>query len=980
MEYGVLGPLEVRDGERLIALGSSQQRAVLAALLLEANRPVSLDRLVEALWGEQPPRSATAVVKNRVSQLRKLLAPAELRTEPSGYLLRVEPDQLDLHRFEQLAREGREALTIGRSAWAATLLTQALSLWRGPALADFAYEAFAQGEIARLEELRLGALENRLDADLACGRAAELVPELEALVEQHPLRERVRGQLVLALYRSGRQADALETYQAARQTLVEELGVDPSPELQALYKGVLTQDDALAAPLPARHASRLPTPPTPRIGRGRELEELGGILRRDNVRLLTLVGPGGTGKTRLGIALAAEAEADYAQRAAFVPLATLEDATLVPSAIARELGVQELTDEEPVETVARALRDQELLLVLDNFEQVVEAATVVSRVLEAAPRLKIVVTSRLPLRITGEHEYPVPPLAEADAASLFGARALAIDPGFDPEASAASISEICGRLDGLPLAIELAAARVKLLPPQALLDRLGTGLDLLRARGDDVPQRQRTLRAAIDWSHGLLGEPDAEIFRRLSVFSGGWTIEAAEAVGGDAENDVPERIESLLDHSLVRRTRDDDAERRFAMLRTIRDYAREKLDAAGEAEATHLLHATWSATVATNAGATLRDSGLELGRALARLEREHDNFRVALSWTHEHGQNELLSRLCAGLWLFWYMHNHAREGARWLEIAVALPASQPSKVRAHLLEGASVFAGLHGDLPRAERLTEESLAMYQELGDRQGTAFLLRDSGVAAARRRDFAAASAYYEESAALFRELGDRRALAIVISNLGDLALRKGDSVSAKAFGSESLALQREIGTTFDIVISLQNLATAALHEGDVENARPWLEESLLLAHDLEATWNIGYAFEGLGAVVAAQAEWERAARLLGRAEAIRVSTGAELETSEHIIHERTLAVLRDHLSEHELAAVMSAGSSLTDDEAIGLALSATSSNAVLIRCGAGCSSIRWAATRPSRPAVSSRSGDTRRSSIVPWSSSPDGGATRP
>jgi predicted ATPase len=552
----------------------------------------------------------------------------------------------------------------------------------------------------------------------------------------------------------------------------------------------------------------------------------------------------------------------------------------------------------------------------------------VAELLEAAPGLKIIVTTRLPLRIAGEQEYSVPPLAEADAMTLFGARARALDPDFDPGESAATIAAICDRLDGLPLAIELAAARVKLLPPPALLERLGKGLDLLSARGDHVPERQRTLRAAIDWSYRLLGDRDAELFRHLAVFSGGWTIDAVEAVCGNAERDVLERLESLLDHNLVRRIRDEDGERRFAMLTTIRDYAREKLEAAGEAEAARFRHATWYSTSAADAGAKLRASGPEFGRLLARLEREHDNLRAALTWAHGRGQSELLLSLCGALWLFWYVHNHVREGARWLEVAVAIPTSQPSAIRARVLQGASVFAGLRGDLQRAERLTAESLAVYQKLGDRQGTAFLLRDSGVAAARRGDFTAANSFYEESAALFREFGDRRALAIVISNLGDLAFRQGDVVSAKAFCGESLALQREIGTTFDIIISLQNLAFAALHEGDIEDAQAGLEESLLLAHDLDATSSIGYALEGLGAVAAAQADWERAARLLGRADAIRVSTEAELEAGEQMIHDRTLSALRDACSGDELAAAMSAGASLTDDEAIGLALSGSSS----------------------------------------------------
>jgi predicted ATPase len=843
-------------------------------------------------------------------------------------VLRVDPDQLDLHRFERLALDGREALAAGRSRRAATILAQALALWRGPALADFAYESFAQPAIATLEELRLATIEDRLEADLACGRAAELVPELEGLVDEHPLRERLRGQLMLALYRSSRQAEALETYQRARQAFVEELGIDPGPELQALYKQVLRQDNSLKAPVGASGESRLPVSLSPLIGRARELEDLAVMLRRDDVRLLTLVGPGGTGKTRLAIAVAAAAEPDFAQGSAFVSLAALDDPTLVPSAIARGLGVQEVGAAELAETLGFALRNQELLLVLDNFEQVADAALAVAALLRAAPGLKILVTSRVPLRVGGEHQYPLPPLAEEDAASLFCVRARAVDPDFDLEGSATMVTEICERLDRLPLAIELAAARVRLLPPQALLDRLGRGLDLLRARGDEVPERQRTLRATINWSYGLLSERDAQVFRRLTVFAGSWTLDAAEVVCEEPGEDVLERLESLLDHSLLRRAQRDEDERRFVMLATIREYGRERLDATDEAEAVRLRHAEWYVALAEYAGARLR--GAEEGHSLARLEREHDNLRAALTWAHESARTELLLRLCGALRGLWYMHNHVREGAHWLEIALAASAGQHSALRAHVLQGAATFAGMRGNLERAELLATESLALYRELGDRRGTAFLLRDCGVVAARRGDFTSATALYEESAALFRELDDAAALAIVISNLGDLALREGDFERATDLCRESLVLQRELGATFGMVISLNNLAFAALHENRVEDARVALEESLLIACDLGATESVGYALEGLAAVAGAHGDWERAGRVLGRAEAIRASTGSQLETAEQAVHERTLAVLRGGCSEQELVAAMFDGASLTDDEAIGLALASPSSPA--------------------------------------------------
>src|ERR687888_489974 len=433
MQFRLLGPLTVSvDGEPL-ALTGQKPRALLAALLLETNRVVSRDRLIDAVWGEEPPDTARNTLQVYVSQLRKLLPDGVLETASHGYKLVVDREAVDLFEFVRLSEEGRNAVTAGDAAGAGETLRRALQLWDGATPADL-----PEAEMARLEELRAAALEDRIDAELALGRHGQVVPELERLVNEHPLRERFRGQLMLALYRCGRQADALAVYQRTRRTLVDELGIEPSASLRKLEQAILAQDASLAA--------------------------LAELARAGGTRLVTLTGTGGIGKTRLALELVRRLAPEFRQGAAVATLAPVRDPALVARAILEALEIPE-TGGDAEQLLIKTVASSELLLLVDNFEQVLPAAPAIARVLEAAPGLKIVVTSRAPLHIAAEREYPVPPLADDEAAELFVSRAQAANPQFAlSEQNAAAVAELCARLEGLPLAIELAAARTKVSP------------------------------------------------------------------------------------------------------------------------------------------------------------------------------------------------------------------------------------------------------------------------------------------------------------------------------------------------------------------------------------------------------------------------------------------------------------------------------------------------------------------------------------
>ena len=870
MRVCLLGPLEVRTEERLLSLPGGKPRALLALLLLQPGHVVSMQRLIDALWGDTPPATAANALWVHVATLRKALEPDRvknpssslLRTQASGYVLQVDPEQLDSVRFEQWLGQGRHALERGDPAGAVKLLRASLELWRGPALADVGEYEFAQAERVRLEELRLLAIEARIAADLKLGRHEEVVGELEALVAQHPLRERLRGQLMVALYRAGRQADALELYRNTRQLLDEQLGIEPGEELQRLEQAILLQSTELdLAPLPqqddAEAPHNLPAQLTSFVGRERELESVKTLL--EGHRLVTLTGVGGCGKTRLALEAAAAlpGEERVADGVCFVPLASVTQPSLVAPAVAGALGVKEAAGRSLVEALTAYLRDRRLLLVLDNFEQVAAAASLVTEVLAAAPQLIVLVTSRMALRCSGEHEYPVAPLAVPDpsapaeglagyeAVRLFVERARAVQPDFEATGAAAqAVAEICRRLDGLPLAIELAAARVRLLGPQALLARLGRRLALLTAGPRDLPARQQTLRATLEWSHALLTAGEQVLFARLAVFAGGCTLEAAEAVcnaDGDLPIDVLDGVESLVAKSLLREV-GAGGEPRVGMLETVHEYAGERLAASGAAGALRRRHARYFLGLAEQAEPHL--GGGDQAAWLKRLQADHDNLRAALGWSLA-GEPEVGLRLAGALWRFWEICGYFTEGRGWLEQALAGSGGAPA-LRAKALTGASTMAFCQGDYQQATALHGQALLLFRRLGDARGVAFSLNNLGVQALHQGDLRRAARRYTKALALAREAGDRRLTGYALHNQGELARLAGDYGRAVSLAEESAALFQAVGDQWAAAATRCTLGVAAQGQGDHGRAAREFQDALRVFYALGDRW---WAAECLG-----------------------------------------------------------------------------------------------------------------------------------
>jgi predicted ATPase/DNA-binding SARP family transcriptional activator len=920
MDFRILGALEVSSDGEALDLGGHKQRELLAVLLLHANEVVSHDRLIDALWEDDPPGGARKALQMHVSGLRKVLGRDRVQTKASGYLLRLEHGELDLNRFLELQEQGK--------------LHEALSLWRGPALADFHYRRFAQAEIARIEELRLAALEERIDGDLASGRQAELVGELEALVQANPLRERLRAQLMLSLYRCGRQADALEAYQQARQALVDGLGIEPARPLRKLHQQILKQDEVLDSAQPPRELaprlqaglSELPFALDRLVGRTAELAEVGELVRGD-VRLLTLTGPGGTGKTRLALEVARTSAPAFDEGARIVSLAPLADPELVLPTITRALGIRALEGESEPEAIRRVLEDASLLLVLDNYEHLLEAAPVASRLAAAIPQLTILSTSRAPLHVTGEHLWPVFPLdlPEPDssrdpaelgkfaAVALFVDRARAVQPTFELAGeNAAAVAEICVRLDGLPLAIELAAARVGVLPPKTMLSRFDRALPLLGSGPRDAPERQRTLESTIRWSYDLLAESHRKLFRRFSVFSGGWTSEAATAVCDGS----PDDIGALVETNLVRQA-GVDGEQRFTMLRTIREFAHDRLAEAREQAEAEQRHAEYFLALAQQAEGELM--GPERADWLARLELEHDNLRAALASGLSLGDSQLALRLACSLWRFWHTHGHLVEGARWLTRSLEAADSPPPALTANALQLAAQLHLMLGNLVEARALAEQSVELSREHGDRALRTAAIDTLALVHLVEGDLDAAESLLQEVGKLTRQTGNRHREATSMISRGYIALVREDFERAETLFQASRELLSEVGERGDEGLALMNLALVSLRDDHrYVEAVGLLSDGLAACEEVGSKRGLSYCFEILGAMAAKRDRSVDAARLLACAEQLRGEIGVQLEAYEQELHDSTAAYALDALGADQLVRERERGRDMTLEEA--------------------------------------------------------------
>lgn len=668
----LLGDVTVARGATAIPVRGAQRLALLALLALRAPRSLARWEIIDALWGENPPASAVNAVQVQVSALRKSLGHDAILIAGDGYRL-GEAIAVDVTDFVAATRRGASELARGQATTAVETLRAALDQWRGPALAGLDNAAFLATERARLDEARLGVLEQRIEADLQIGHHRDVVAELESLVAQHPLREGLRALLMQALYRCGRQAEALAVYDVGRRLLQEELGLDPSPALRAVHQRLLSQGESVPAQSSVLAAARrdLPALLDETVGRGSELAALAALLNDSRGRLVSVLGTGGVGKTRLALAYGAHLASTTGAAVVFVPLAHAEKPADVPATICQALGVR--TGEDAVATVEAALQGERTVLICDNFEHVLDAASLLPRLLTVAPGLRVLVTTRQPLGLRGERLFHLQPLPATPgkghrpslAAELFLARVRDTDPTFQPTAAELiDIAEIAQRCDGLPLALELAAARTRALPVAELNRRLSDPLTLLATGARDAPERHRTLRASIAWSVGALTTGQARFLAQLTVFRGGFTLPAAAATAGCGIDEALPDVEALLDRSLIQRLPGTDGQHRFGMLETIGEYAAELLDEE-ELAATQRRHAgyyrDWLRPLPepTRTGASLVTWQAQLA--------EQANLRQAVRWALAGSDGELAADLVVAAAWIWDQSGPQAELEHWLD-------------------------------------------------------------------------------------------------------------------------------------------------------------------------------------------------------------------------------------------------------------------------------------------------------------------------
>ncbi len=888
-EARLLGGVTFRyDGRPLPETAFRRRKSLLLLLRLLADpgHRLPVDSILELLWPEQDPQAAAVNLRAVLGGIRLALsdraAPNPVVRLDAGLALDPCLDLvLDVDQFEAEAEAG----LVGNDP---ASLQRALALYAGPLLPNLPYEEWAvvrRSSLARLHRQVLLALTAQGETSTE--------ERLRAVLAEDPIDEEVGRALMRLLGAQGRRAEALRAEHALITALREELGVSPSPETAALHAALLepttppagspTETEVRAAPDTPRH--NLPAALSSFVGRSWEQAELRQLL--DRTRLLTLTGPGGCGKTRLALALAEERVATGSIEVRLVELAPVGSGADVTRATARILGLREEPGRPLLDTLAHHLADRRTLLVLDNCEQVLEAcAEMAYALLRACPELRVLATSRERLGLAGESVWPVPPLslpimgagsslaqlAQAEAVQLLVERVRGVRPGFAlTERNAATVAQICRQLDGLPLALELAAARAATLTMEQLAERLGDRFGLLIVGNRGALPRHQTLRAALDWSWDLLGKEEQALLRRLAVFVGGWTARAAAIVYADegcpleSEAGMPaELLDGLIAKSLAQVYETADGEARYGLLETMRQYGLERLTEVGEQDVTRHRHLEWCVALAEEAALAL--TGPEQQRWVTRLDTEHDNLRTALTWSIQEKQHPTSGlRLAGALWRFWLVHGHLAEGRRWLERALAADEGAPIGTRASALWGAGNLAHRHGDFAEAGLLHRQGLALFRELNDERGIANSLNGMGLVAWSLGEYGQAMTAFEESLSLRRGLEDRGGVATALSNLGCVARSQGDYRRARALFEEALALNRDLGHMLNSAIAMSNLGSVMERQGDYERGAALHRESLSLFRELGDTTGIAMALGNLGNPAQPRAEFAQAKKLL-------------------------------------------------------------------------------------------------------------------